>query len=90
MSLRLLCETAADNPSRKMQDYLSANFDAAKAGLTQDDKTTLAAQNVRQETIDQLLHTGTHSYTVALNYDQTIAVSLILGAILTRTHGKPR
>jgi hypothetical protein len=90
MALRLLCETAASDRSETMRDYLSANFEAAKARLSQDDKTTLANQNVRKETIDQLLHTGSHSYKVALNFDQTIAVSLILGAILTRTHGKPR
>ena len=86
MSLRLLCETAAA-PS-PMGDYLRSHFEAAKGQLGQDDKTTLANQNVRKETIEQLLHTGTHSYKAAKNFDQTLAVSLMLGKILTRTHGK--
>jgi hypothetical protein len=88
MSLRLLCETAADEFSEKMAEYLMTNFDAAKAKLSQDDKTTLANQNVRKETIAQLVHTGAHLYKAAANMDQTIAISLIVGGILTKTHGK--
>jgi hypothetical protein len=89
MSLRLLCETAASDTSKTMGDYLKANFDAAKAQLTKDHKTTLANQNVRRETIEQLLHTGAHGYKTAANLDQTIALSLIVGGILSKTHPKP-
>lgn len=90
MSLRLLCESAASDRSKKIDEYLEAEFDAAKAQLSKDDKTTLANQNVRKETIVQLVQTGAHNYTSAANFVQTVAISLILGGILTRTHGKPR
>jgi hypothetical protein len=89
MSLRLLCEAAAADRSKSMGEYLKAHFDAAKAQLGKDDKTTLANQSVRKETIEQLLHTGAHNYKAAANLDQTVALSLILGGILTITHGKP-
>lgn len=90
MSLRLLAEAAAADKVKPMGDFVKGNFDAAKATLSQNDKTTLANQNVKKETIEQLLHTGAHNYKVAANLDQTMAVSLILGAILTKTHGKSR
>lgn len=86
MSLRLLAEAAAQGASTPMGDFIKENFDAAKSSLSQNDKTTLANQNVKKDTIEQLLHTGAHNYRVAANLDQTIAVSIILGAILTKTY----
>ena len=86
MSLRLLCETAAGK--KKMVDYLKDNFEAAKKMLDQDTRTTLSNQNVTNVSITQLLHTGAHNYQSSNNLEQTIAMSIIIGNILTNTHGK--
>ncbi len=88
MSLRLLCETAAKESKKKTEDYLKDNFDGAKKTLDQDIKTTLSNQNVSKETIMQLLNTGAHNYQSTSNLEQTVAVSIAVGAILTITHGK--
>lgn len=88
MSLRLLCETAANNCKKKFDDYLKDNFDVAKKELDQDIKTLLSNQNVKKESIVQLLHTGAHNYQSTANVEQTIAISIIIGSIITLTHGK--
>ena len=88
MSLRLLCETAANDMGKKRKDFVEGNFDTAKATLSQDIKTTLASQAVNKSSIVQLLETGAHNYQASSNIEQTIAVSIIVGAILTITHGK--
>ena len=88
MSLRLLCESAASEQAISMDKYLKANFKKAKSNLDKDAKTTLSTQNVTEGTITQLLHTGAHNYQASNNIDQTIAVSIILGEILTITHGR--
>lgn len=89
MALRLLCETARS--SRKGDDikkYIDIYFDNAKKLLDQDQKTLLSSQNVKKETLPQLLHTGAHNYSSSQNYDQTLAISVIVGAMLTLSHGK--
>ena len=89
MSLRLLCETAAKEDNNKnLENYLKGNFDNAKKILDQDIKTTLSTQNVNEDSIVQLLHTGAHNYQSSNNMEQTIALSIIIGSILTITHGK--
>lgn len=89
MSLRLLCETAAkDDENKKLDSYLKTYFDRAKKNLDKDTKTTLANQNVTENSIVQLLQTGAHNYQSSLNFEQTIALSIIIGSILTITHGK--
>ena len=89
MSLRLLCETAAkkDN-NKKFENYLKGHFAAAKKNLNQDIKTTLSNHNVNEKSIIQLLHTGAHNYQSSNSTEQTIAMSIIIGAILTISHGK--
>ena len=81
MALRLLCETAAKTSNSKMQNYLKKNFGSAKASLTKDQKTTLANHNVSESSIVQLLHTGAHSYSSSDNIEQTVALSIMVGAI---------
>ncbi len=89
MGLRLLCETAAKSDNGKnIIPYIKTYFSAAKTSLDKDAKTTLANQNVTEESIQQLLHTGAHSYQSSTMVDQTIALSIILGAMLTLSHGK--
>jgi hypothetical protein len=88
MSIRLLVETAAKSRKQEMKTYITANFAAAKNTLDQDMKTSLSAQNVLQTNIVQLLHIGAHNYTESKNMEQTMAISIIIGAILQQTHGK--
>lgn len=88
MSLRLLCETAAKDDNKQLDNYLKVNFANAKKALDQDIKTTLSTQNVHEESIVQLLHTGTHNYKSSKNIEQTIAISIIVGSILMSSHGK--
>jgi len=89
MSLRLLCETAAkDDNNKKIENYLKGHFAEAKNTLDKDIKTTLSTHNVNENSIVQLLHTGAHNYQSSNNIEQTIAMSIIIGAILTISHGK--
>ncbi|MCD8102305.1 MAG: hypothetical protein LUE26_07035 [Alistipes sp.] len=89
MSMRLLCETAAkDKTCEDMDKYIKANFKKAKGFLNQDAKTYLSSHNVSETSLLQLLHIGAHNYTASKNYDQTIAISIILGAMVQITHGK--
>lgn len=89
MSLRLLCETASkEDNNKKLENYIKGYFQSAKNSLSQDIKTTLANQNVNEKSIVQLLHTGAHSYKSSGNMEQTMALSIIIGSILTITHGK--
>ena len=89
MSLRLLCETAAkDNNNKNLDNYLKDNFDKAKGTLDKDIKTTLSNQNITKESIVQLLHTGAHNYQSSSNIEQTIALSIIIGSIISLSHGK--
>lgn len=88
MALRLLCESAAKDRTQSLEQYIKARFKDAKAELDQDQKTTLANQNVTESSIIQLLHTGAHNYSASSNMDQTIAISLVLGQILGLSHGK--
>ncbi len=88
MALRLLCESAAKDKNSKMDTYLSKYFDDAKKALDQDVKTTLSNNNVSKTSIVQLLHTGAHRYQSSGNMDQTIAMSIIIGQILSITHSK--
>lgn len=88
MSLRLLCESAANDKGEKMDRYLKQRFASAKETLDQDEKTTISNQNISENTIVQLLHTGAHNYSASSNMDQTLALSLIVGRIVTVSHGK--
>ena len=88
MSLRLLWETTSNSLQQKTGEYISANFTNAKQQLNQDEKTTLSNHNVTDKSIIQLLQTGAHNYQASSNIDQTIAISIILGAMLTISHGQ--
>jgi len=89
MSLRLLCETAAKEKAYSGIDtYLKKNYAEAKKNLDKDMKTTLSNHSVDEAKIVQLLHTGAHNYKASNNIAQTIALSIIIGGILTITHGK--
>lgn len=88
MSLRLLCESAAKDANKKLDKYLTEHYTVAKKSVDQDVKTMLSNHNVNEKSIIQLLHTGAHHYTASNNIEQTIALSIIIGAIISLTHGK--
>ena len=91
MAFRLICETAArdiNNASDPVGWYVDTYFNSAKKLLTQDEKTFLSSQNVKTETIKQLLHTGAHNYSSAKVPEQGKAISIILGKMLILSHGK--
>lgn len=90
MSLRMLAEAACKDidENKQLAPFLKDNFDKAKSGLSQDEKTSLSNQSVEKSKIVQLFHTGAHEYNNSRNEEQAVALSIILGAILRITHGK--
>lgn len=89
MALRFLCEMAtSSHKSSGIKPYVERYFDDAKKMLDQNQATLLSSQNVKKETLTQLLQTGAHGYRSSENYEQTLAISIILGAMLTISHGK--
>lgn len=88
MSLRMLAETAAKDLKKNLNEYLTENFNLAKKMLDQNAKTTLSNQNVGKDSIIKLFQTGAHDYHNSKNEEQSLALSIILGAMLKHTHGK--
>ncbi len=86
MALRMLVEAATSD--NKLEKYVKTNFTDAKNTLDQDQKTLLSTQNVTENSMVQLLHVGAHNYSATGDLPQTIALSIIIGAILSITHGK--
>lgn len=88
MSLRLLCELAAKDGKHTIDAYIKKYFAKAKSNLDQDATTTLSTQNVEEANMVQLLHIGAHNYQASSNAEQTLAISIILGAMLLASHGQ--
>ena len=89
MSLRLLCEATSKRPNTKgMADFLNKNFPTAKKQLDQDQQTFLYNQSVTPTNIVGMFETAGHNYAGMSNYQQTIAMSLILAPLLTQYYGK--
>ena len=88
MSLRLLIESATPK-TKGIADYVNANYENAKKQLTQDQKTTLANNSISNaKSLIQLLQSGAHNYANSANFEQTIGMSIIIGAMLNITHAK--
>lgn len=88
MALRLLVETAANDRKEKMDSYIQSNFDNAKSMLNKDQKTTLANLRVNKESFISSLQSGAHGYTSSSDLSMCIALSLIIGKMITISHGK--
>ncbi len=91
MALRLLIELAAKElrPELEILPYCELYFSDAKKLLTKDQKTTLSTQEISSASkIATLLHVGAHNYTACNNKEQTLALSIIVGAMLQKSHGK--
>ena len=88
MALRLLVESATSE-NQDIADYVNNNFSEAKKSLTKDQKTTLASNSITEvQNLIQLLQSGTHDYANSANFEQTVAMSIIIGAMLNITHFK--
>jgi len=88
MSLRLLIESATTK-TKGIADYVNTNFENAKKQLTQDQKTTLANNSINaSKGLTQLLQSGAHNYANSANFEQTVAMSIIIGSMLKITHSK--
>jgi len=88
MSLRLLVESAAPK-TKGIVDYANDHFESAKKQLTQDQKTTLANNSINgAKSLIQLLQSGAHNYANSANFEQTVGMSIIIGAMLNITHKK--
>lgn len=88
MSLRLLVESATPK-TKGIADYVSSHFENAKKQLTQDQKTTLANNSISgAKSLIQLLQSGAHNYANSANFEQTVGMSIIIGAMLNITHKK--
>lgn len=93
MGLRLLVDQAARDENMDIAGYVKEYFAPAKKRLVEkvgsrDVATYLRTNNVQQENALALFHSGAHAYTSSSSRDQTIALSLILGAMLDITHHK--
>ncbi len=86
MSLRLLSEVAAG--SEGIDAYVKKYFSEGKSELSKEDRTFLSTQIVSDSSLVRLLHIGAHSYSTSRNIQQTLAISIILGEMLTISHGK--
>ena len=98
MALRLLCETAwKDLKKEGLEQYLKDYFKAAKAKLSKGEKT-LSSKNLSEEDpkslethkqLLSLLNDSAHTYDESTrNYKQTVAMAVMVGAILSCSHGK--
>lgn len=91
MSLRLLCEAAMKELGyNDIKDYINKFYPIAKKKMDKDIATLLSSQNVRQETLPQLLHTGAHNYLSSTSQDQALCISIALGAMLKESHGRSK
>lgn len=94
MGLRLLVETASNDLGKKdMDDYIECYFGEGKKLLKNDSNnpnatTFLASNSVTRNNLKMLLHVGAHNYDRCDSKDQTIAISLIVGAMLKASHSK--
>lgn len=92
--LRLLVEAAArDSSDEKMNVYVERREENARKALRSrpdgaDVMTFLSANGVDKGKLVSLLHVGAHVYTSSCNEDQALAMSILVGAMLSESHGK--
>lgn len=98
VGLRLVVEAAAreiyPKKAKPLIDYIGAFRDEAWAALRERDKgndlaTYLSTVSVTKEKLSSLLQTGAHCYSSSNNREQALALSIVVGAMLKLSHGKP-
>lgn len=93
MGLRLLAETAAQELNMDLKEFVDEYATLAKKQIRdgqsgQDILTFLHNQHVKPENLTGLLQAGAHGYTSTGNKEQTMAISILLGEMLTLSRGK--
>jgi len=89
MSLRLLCEAMSGTVNTKdLCDYARSKYEDAKKLLSQEAKTFLRTKTVDDRNFPQLLQTAGHNYMGMSDYQQTVAMSLIIGKMLEMEFAK--
>jgi hypothetical protein len=89
MSLRLLCETAAnDCKFERVDEYINKFYPIAKKKMNQNIKTYLSEQNISKDTLPRLLHTGAHNYMSSVSHEKAVGLSIAIGSMLNESHGR--
>ena len=98
MALRLLCETALKDPGmNKLAEYLSKYFEDARKSLSRKERKFLSHNLSKvdpkaahdHEQLLSLLQDSAHTYDESTrDYKNTVAMSVLVGAILSCSHGK--
>lgn len=93
MGLRMLVEQAASDCGLKLDGFVARYAQEAKALLRRGNRgkdvvTFLSSQSVDAEKLKRALNSGAHAYTSTNNLEQARAVSILIGAMLTLSHGR--
>lgn len=94
MGLRLLIDTAAMERCGGLDRYVGEYAGKAKKRLRQaansaDLVTFMRNQAVSPENLLRLLQNGAHAYTSTGNKEQALAMSILIGEMLSISHGRP-
>ena len=94
MGLRLLIDTAAMERCGGLDRYVGEYAGEAKKRLRQaansaDLVTFMRNQAVSPENLLRLLQNGAHAYTSTGNKEQALAMSILIGEMLSISHGRP-
>lgn len=94
MGLRLLIDTAAMERCGGLDRYVGEYAEEAKKRLRQaansaDLVTFMRNQAVSPENLLRLLQNGAHAYTSTGNKEQALAMSILIGEMLSISHGRP-
>lgn len=94
MGLRLLIDTAAMERCSGLDRYVGEYAGEAKKRLRQaansaDLVTFMRNQAVSPENLLRLLQNGAHAYTSTGNKEQALAMSILIGEMLSISHGRP-
>ena len=93
MGLRMLVEQAASDEGLDLAEYVDKYAKEAKSRLRNgihgnDVVTYLSSQSVDARKLKQALNSGAHAYTSTNNPEQARALSILIGAMITLSHGK--
>ena len=103
MSLRLICDVAAQEEASKLNEssrkksvknqtlltwYIMKHCLDAHIKLNKCEKELLSSYSLHGKSILKLLHGGAHGNYISTHMEQTITLSIIIGKILEESHGK--
>ncbi|HAH71437.1 MAG TPA: hypothetical protein DCL74_07125 [Succinivibrionaceae bacterium] len=94
VSLRLLVEMASsdslavDHKTSSIDDYVNRYFEKAHKYLSTEEKNLLSAESINQQSLIKLLQQGAHGYQAEKSKDKVVALAIIIGKMLSISHGK--